>query len=72
VYFSAAAQAHRESIKTGKCPTCLSPCQMNVSAVKQVVPYVKFLYRASREKRRKPAMRPGVAATASVGRPTVS
>jgi hypothetical protein len=25
---------------------------MNVSAVKQVVPYVKFLVRASREKRR--------------------
>jgi hypothetical protein len=25
---------------------------MNVSAVKQVVPYVRFLYRASREKRK--------------------
>jgi hypothetical protein len=25
---------------------------MNVSAVKQVAPYVKFLFRASREKRR--------------------
>jgi hypothetical protein len=25
---------------------------MNVSAVKQVVPYVKFLYRASKEKRK--------------------
>lgn len=72
IYFSAAAQAHRESIKTGKCPTCLSPCQMNVSAVKQVVPYVRFLYRASREKRRKPVLRPGVAAAASIGRPTVS
>jgi len=51
IYFDAASQAHREAIKNDKCPTCLSPCQMNVSAVKQVVPYVKFLYRASREKR---------------------
>ena len=48
-----ASQEHRESIRDDKCPTCLSPCQMNVSAVKQVVPYVKFLYRASKEKRRK-------------------
>jgi MoaA/NifB/PqqE/SkfB family radical SAM enzyme len=52
IYFRASSQAHRDSIKNDKCPTCLSPCQMNVSAVKQVVPYVKFLYRASREKRR--------------------
>ena len=35
-----------------KCPTCLSPCQMNVAAVKQVVPYVKFLVRATNEKRK--------------------
>ena len=54
IYFRESSQAHREAIKDGKCPTCLSPCQMNVSAVKQVVPYVKFLYRASREKRRRP------------------
>jgi sulfatase maturation enzyme AslB (radical SAM superfamily) len=52
IYFKASSQAHRDSIKNEKCPTCLSPCQMNVSAVKQVVPYVRFLYRASREKRR--------------------
>jgi MoaA/NifB/PqqE/SkfB family radical SAM enzyme len=52
LYFRAASQAHREFIKNEKCPTCLSPCQMNVSAVKQVVPYVKFLVRASKEKRR--------------------
>jgi MoaA/NifB/PqqE/SkfB family radical SAM enzyme len=52
IYFKASSQAHRDSIKQDKCPTCLSPCQMNVSAVKQVVPYVKFLYRASKEKRR--------------------
>jgi hypothetical protein len=38
---------------------------MNVSAVKQVVPYVKFLYRASREKRRKHAPLPVAAATAT-------
>jgi len=55
IYFSAASQQHRESIKTDKCPSCLSPCQMNVSAVKQVMPYVRFLVRASREKRRTPA-----------------
>jgi MoaA/NifB/PqqE/SkfB family radical SAM enzyme len=54
IYFSAASQAHRESIKNDKCPTCLSPCQMNVSAVKQVLPYVKFLVRAAGEKRRHP------------------
>ncbi len=55
IYFSESSQAHRQSIRDDKCPTCLSPCQMNVSAVKQVVPYVKFLVRASREKRRHPA-----------------
>jgi MoaA/NifB/PqqE/SkfB family radical SAM enzyme len=58
IYFRASSQAHRESIRNDKCPTCLSPCQMNVSAVKQVVPYVKFLYRASKEKRRAPALEP--------------
>jgi hypothetical protein len=53
IYFREASQAHRRSIRDDKCPTCLSPCQMNVSAVKQVVPYVKFLIRAAREKQRK-------------------
>ncbi|MFO7301627.1 MAG: radical SAM protein [Acidobacteriota bacterium] len=58
IYFDAASQQHRESIKNDKCPTCLSPCQMNVSAVKQVVPYVRFLVRAASEKRRRaPAAR---------------
>jgi sulfatase maturation enzyme AslB (radical SAM superfamily) len=52
IYFRAASQQHREEIRTQSCPTCLSPCQMNVSAVKQVVPYVKFLVRASGEKRK--------------------
>ncbi|MPZ19571.1 MAG: radical SAM protein [Luteitalea sp.] len=52
IYFREASQAHREWIRSEKCPTCLSPCQMNVAAIKQVVPYAKFLVRASAEKRR--------------------
>jgi MoaA/NifB/PqqE/SkfB family radical SAM enzyme len=52
IYFRAASQQHRDMIRDEKCPTCLSPCQMNVSAVKQVVPYVQFLVRASSEKRK--------------------
>jgi MoaA/NifB/PqqE/SkfB family radical SAM enzyme len=52
IYFNAASQAHRDEVKRDQCPTCLSPCQMNVAAIKQVVPYAKFLFRASREKRR--------------------
>jgi len=52
LYFGTAGQAHRDSIRDEKCPTCLSPCQMNVAAIKQVVPYARFLVRASREKRR--------------------
>src|SRR5215212_452041 len=51
LYFSQASQAHRDWIRDEKCPGCLSPCQMNVSAVKQVMPYVQFLVRAAREKR---------------------
>ena len=52
VYFQAASQEHRQHITDHECPTCLSPCQMNVSAIKQIVPYAKFLVRASGEKRR--------------------
>lgn len=52
VYFRATSQQHRDWIRDTQCPTCLSPCQMNVAAVKQVVPYVKFLVRATREKRK--------------------
>ncbi len=52
LYFSAAGQAHRDYIREQKCPTCLSPCQMNVAAIKQVAPYAKFLVRAAVEKRR--------------------
>ena len=58
IYFRAVSQQHREEIKNDKCPTCLSPCQMNVSAIKQVGPYVRFLARASREKRRHRAQAP--------------
>jgi sulfatase maturation enzyme AslB (radical SAM superfamily) len=55
LYFRVTSQKHRDWIRDTQCPTCLSPCQMNVAAVKQVVPYVKFLVRASREKRRSAA-----------------
>jgi sulfatase maturation enzyme AslB (radical SAM superfamily) len=51
IYFAAASQQHRDQVRDEKCPTCLSPCQMNVSAIKQVVPYARFLVRAAREKR---------------------
>jgi hypothetical protein len=52
IYFREASQQHRKHIRDEKCPSCLSPCQMNVAAIKQVVPYAKFLVRASMEKRR--------------------
>jgi MoaA/NifB/PqqE/SkfB family radical SAM enzyme len=52
IYFAAASQAHRNDIRDNKCPTCLSPCQMNVAAIKQVGPYARFLVRAAQEKRR--------------------
>jgi MoaA/NifB/PqqE/SkfB family radical SAM enzyme len=51
LYFLAENLAHREEIKNSVCPTCLSPCQVNVGAMKQFVPYAKFLMRASRVKR---------------------
>lgn len=68
IYFREAAQTHRKHIRDEKCPSCLSPCQMNVAAIKQVVPYAKFLVRASMEKRRPspdaPAAPPPAAAAA--------
>jgi len=63
LYFRAASQAHRRSIRDEKCPTCLSPCQLNVAGVKQVVPYVKFLVRASRLKRTSRSFEPTPART---------
>ena len=50
LYFKAENLAHREHIKDTICPTCLSPCQVNVGAMKQFVPYAKFLVRAYRVK----------------------
>jgi sulfatase maturation enzyme AslB (radical SAM superfamily) len=55
LYFGTAGQTHRDFIRDEKCPTCLSPCQMNVAAIKQVAPYAKFLVRAAVEKRRSAA-----------------
>jgi hypothetical protein len=51
LYFKAENLAHREDVKNNVCPTCLSPCQVNVGAMKQIVPYAKFLLRAYRVKR---------------------
>ena len=46
LYFKAENLAHREHVKDTVCPTCLSPCQVNVGAMKQFIPYAKFLVRA--------------------------
>ncbi len=51
LYFAAENLAHREHVKNTVCPTCLSPCQVNVGAMKQFVPYAKFLVRAVQLKR---------------------
>jgi MoaA/NifB/PqqE/SkfB family radical SAM enzyme len=51
LYFRADNLAHRDHVKETICPTCLSPCQVNVGAMKQFVPYAKFLVRASQVKR---------------------
>jgi MoaA/NifB/PqqE/SkfB family radical SAM enzyme len=51
IYFKASNLAHRATFEDGICKTCLSPCQVNVGAMKQVVPYAKFLMRAYRVKR---------------------
>jgi MoaA/NifB/PqqE/SkfB family radical SAM enzyme len=50
LYYRASNLAHREEVKHTVCPTCLSPCQVNVGAMKQFVPYAKFLMRAYRIK----------------------
>jgi sulfatase maturation enzyme AslB (radical SAM superfamily) len=52
IYFSPKSQAHRDWIRDEKCPTCLSPCQMNVAAIKQIGPYARFVIKALKEKRR--------------------
>src|SRR5437763_14880262 len=51
LYFKAENLMHRQHIKDEVCPTCLSPCQVNVGAMKQFVPYAKFLKRAYQVKK---------------------
>jgi MoaA/NifB/PqqE/SkfB family radical SAM enzyme len=51
LYFNAENLAHRQHLKDAVCTTCLSPCQVNVGAMKQFVPYAKFLRRAYQVKR---------------------
>jgi hypothetical protein len=51
LYYKAENLMHREHLKAQVCPTCLSPCQVNVGAMKQFVPYARFLKRAYSVKR---------------------
>ncbi len=51
LYFKAEHIADREAFKDTICKHCLSPCQVNVGAMKQFFPYAKFLMRAYRVKR---------------------
>lgn len=51
LYYKAESLEHREHLKNKVCPTCLSPCQVNVGAMKQFIPYAKFLKRAYQVKR---------------------
>jgi MoaA/NifB/PqqE/SkfB family radical SAM enzyme len=51
LYFNAGHLADRATFEDTICKNCLSPCQVNVGAMKQVVPYAKFLMRAYRVKR---------------------
>jgi MoaA/NifB/PqqE/SkfB family radical SAM enzyme len=51
IYYKAENLLHRHSFEETICKNCLSPCQVNVGAMKQFVPYAKFLQRAYRVKR---------------------
>jgi len=51
LYYKPENLEHRQHIKDDVCPTCLSPCQVNVGAMKQFVPYAKFLKRAYQVKK---------------------
>ena len=51
LYFKAEHLADRSAFESTICKNCLSPCQVNVGAMKQVIPYAKFLMRAYRVKR---------------------
>jgi MoaA/NifB/PqqE/SkfB family radical SAM enzyme len=50
LYMDASNLEHRQYLKDHVCPTCLSPCQVNVGAMKQFVPYAKVLKRAYKVK----------------------
>jgi MoaA/NifB/PqqE/SkfB family radical SAM enzyme len=51
LYFKAEHLADRATFEQTICKNCLSPCQVNVGAMKQVVPYASFLMRAYQVKR---------------------
>jgi len=51
LYFKTEHVAERATFEETICKNCLSPCQVNVGAMKQFVPYAKFLQRAYRVKR---------------------
>jgi sulfatase maturation enzyme AslB (radical SAM superfamily) len=51
IYFDAENIAYRSTFEDTICHNCLSPCQVNVGAMKQFVPYAKFLMRAYRIKK---------------------
>jgi MoaA/NifB/PqqE/SkfB family radical SAM enzyme len=51
LYFDAANLADRDTFEATICANCLSPCQVNVGAMKQFVPYARFLQRAFKVKR---------------------
>jgi MoaA/NifB/PqqE/SkfB family radical SAM enzyme len=51
LYYKAENLMHREHLIAKVCPTCLSPCQVNVGAMKQFVPYARFVKRAYAVKR---------------------
>lgn len=51
LYFKAEHLADRATFEETICKNCLSPCQVNVGAMKQFVPYARFLMRAYRIKK---------------------
>jgi hypothetical protein len=53
LYFRADNLAHRDHVKDTICPTCLSPCQVNVGAIELCLS--KFLVRVAGD-----ATRPGI------------
>jgi MoaA/NifB/PqqE/SkfB family radical SAM enzyme len=51
LYYKAEHLAERATFEKTICANCLSPCQVNVGAMKQFVPYAKFLVRAYKVKK---------------------